>query len=141
MRLYLDTNILIFLLLDPHSLERKVLSMLSDYGNTLHTSEVCAHELIHLAQIGKAYREKRKDEEYSGDWVLPSLDEAGITIEPITRKHLAAYASLPMQRDHRDPFDRLIIAQSIADRGTLVTSDLKMPWYRRHGLQLVMNER
>lgn len=141
MRLYLDTNILIFMLLDKQQLERTVYHLFADCSNVMYTSEVCVHELIHLAQIGKIYRDKHDKNSENADWVLPSLDAIGVTIVPITRKHLDAYSSLPMQRDHRDPFDRLIIAQAMADRSTLVTSDTKMPWYRRHGLKLIMNER
>lgn len=73
--------------------------------------------------------------------ILPWLQSRCIKIEPITEKHLAAYASLPMLRDHRDPFDRLIIAQAMADKSTLVTSDTKMPLYMKYGLKLVLNVR
>ena len=53
MRLYLDTNILVFLLGDHQSLDKDVLGMIFDYSNTLYTSTTCVHELIHLFQIKK----------------------------------------------------------------------------------------
>lgn len=140
MRLYLDTNILVFLLLDEQSIGRDVFNMFYDYSNTVHTSEVCVHELIHLVQIGKVRLKKRKSDETDACEILSWLHSKGIEIEP-TEKHLAAYASLPMLRDHRDPFDRLIIAQAMADKATLVTSDTKMPLYMKYGLKLVLNVR
>ena len=53
MRLYLDTNILVFLLGERKSLSNDVMEILFDYSNTFYTSSVCVHELIHLFQIGK----------------------------------------------------------------------------------------
>lgn len=44
MRLYLDTNILIFLLDEKKSLDNNVLEILFDYSNVFYTSTVCVHE-------------------------------------------------------------------------------------------------
>lgn len=141
MRLYLDTNILVFLLSDRRSLTSTVAGEIMDYSNTLYTSEVCVHELIHLFQIGKAADGKRNTEIRTAADVLPWLERSGITVVSVTPKHLSCYAELPMLPDHRDPFDRLIIAQAMSDRATLVTSDTKMPRYVRYGLILLYNER
>jgi len=64
-----------------------------------------------------------------------------IEIKPVTEKHLAEYASLPIIKEHRDPFDRLIIAQAISDKATLVSSDLKFQWYEKYGLDFIQNKR
>lgn len=54
MKVYLDTNILSFLLREePDSISRDVSAMIMDYSHLLCTSTVCVHELIHLVQIGK----------------------------------------------------------------------------------------
>ena len=117
MRLYLDTNILVFLWGDRQSINRDVLGMRFEYSNTLYTSTTCVHELIHLFQIGKI----------------------SIKILPISEKNLQEYASLPFIKDHRDPFDRLIIAQAISDKATLISSDLKFQWYEKFGLKFIQN--
>lgn len=65
----------------------------------------------------------------------------GISIIDVDRRHLAAYASLPMLKDHSDPFDRLIIAQAITDKIPIVSSDHKFKLYEKYGLQLVFNKR
>ena len=44
-------------------------------------------------------------------------------------------------KDHRDPFDRLIIAQAISDKATLISSDLKFQWYEKYGLTFIQNKR
>lgn len=133
MRLSLDTNVLAFYLYETDELSAYVSSELFDYSNVLFASSVCAHELIHLCQIGKIRRD--------ADRVLTDLDEAGITIVPVTRPHLETLADPPIYDDHRDPNDRLIIAQAIADRVPLISSDRKFSRYTRHGLHFIFNER
>ena len=141
MRLYLDTNILVFLLGERKSLDNDVLEILFDYSNTFYTSSVCVHELIHLFQIGKISWKKQNGKPFVAEDVLASLLEMSIEIKPIMDKHLAEYASLPIIKEHRDPFDRLIIAQAISDKATLVSSDLKFQWYERYGLEFIQNKR
>ena len=64
-----------------------------------------------------------------------------IKVLPISEKNLQEYASLPFIGDHRDPFDRLIIAQAISDKSTLISSDLKFKWYEKYGLKFIQNKR
>lgn len=53
MRLYLDTNILIYFLYNRDELSDDVKMILFDYSNILLTSSVCVYELIHLVQIDR----------------------------------------------------------------------------------------
>ena len=53
MRLYLDTNIIVYFLFNRGELATDVSEMLFDYSNALFASSVCVHEMIHLSQIGK----------------------------------------------------------------------------------------
>ena len=141
MRLYLDTNILVFLLGDHESLDRDVLGLIFDYSNTLYTSTACVHELIHLFQIGKVSWRKQNGKPFKAEDILEGLDSMLISILPITETNFQCYASLPIIKDHRDPFDRLIIAQAISDKATLVSSDLKFQWYEKFGLDFIQNVR
>lgn len=141
MRLYLDTNILVFLLGERKSLDNAVMEILFDYSNAFYTSSVCVHELIHLFQIGKITWKKQNGKPFEADDVLVSLQEMSIDVISVTEKHLAEYATLPIIKDHRDPFDRLIIAQAISDKATLVSSDLKFQWYEKYGLDFIQNKR
>ena len=59
----------------------------------------------------------------------------------ISEKNLQVYATLPFLKDHRDTFDRLIIAQAISDKATLISSDLKFQWYEKYGLTFIQNKR
>lgn len=141
MRLYLDTNILVFLLGDRQSLDREVQETIFDCSNILYTSTTCVHELIHLFQIGKVSWRKQDGKPFQTGDILEGLNGMLITILPITEKNLQQYATLPVLKDHRDPFDRLIIAQAISDKAVLVSSDRKFQWYERCGLHFLRNER
>ena len=141
MRLYLDTNILVFLLGDHQSLDRDVLGMIFDYSNTLYTSSTCVHVLIHLFEIGKVSWRKLDGKPFQAEDILEGLESMMIKILPITEKNFQTYALLPFVKDHRDPFDRLIIAQAISDKATLISSDLKFHWYERYGLEFILNKR
>jgi len=142
MRVYLDTNALVHLLYDVGELSDDVYMTLSDYGNTVLTSSVCVHELIHLAQTDKVQRtEGKKRKPIVPETIVKSIDEAGISVVPVSRLHLETYAGLQMFPDHKDPNDRLIIAQAISDRAYLVSSDGKFSRYERFGLKLIPNER
>ena len=114
--------------------------MFFDYSNTLYTSVLCVQELIHLFQIGKIGAKKANGKYLKAEEIISVLDEMSIRRVPITDKHLQEYAKLPFVRDHRDPFDRLIIAQAISDKAYLVSSDLKFPLYSKYGLETIVNE-
>ena len=95
MRLYLDTNILVFLLGDHQSLDKDVLGMIFDYSNTLYTSTTCVHELIHLFQIKKISWRNQEGRHINAEDILDSLLSMSITILPISEKNLQVYATLP----------------------------------------------
>lgn len=141
MKIYLDTNILIFLLTNQDELSANTQRLIGDYANVLQTSSVCVHELIHLCQIGKLDEGKRKRNHIRPEEIQALLDESEIRIVPVTQQHLNVYASLPLHEAHRDPNDRLIIAQAIADKTLLISSDNKFFQYTLSGLTFIFNER
>lgn len=119
MKIYLDTN----------------------YSNSLYTSTVCAQELIHLCQIGKIRIGKKCDVIQQPSDVFSLLEQMDVKLVPITEKHLQAYATLSLWKEHSDPNDRLIIAQAISDRVCLVSSDHKFKHYEQYGLNFLFNKR
>lgn len=141
MRLYLDTNILAFLITgQKDEICRSVSDKLADYSNLFLVSSVCVQELIHLRQIGKLSFRKGTSS-VTQSLILAWLDEMGIDVVGVNKKHLQQYSELPLFSDHRDPNDRLIIAQAISDRIPLISSDHKFANYEQYGLELIFNER
>src|ERR1043165_6154071 len=60
-------------------------------------------------------------------WMSQALDDLGITILPITVEYADVQASLP--KHHSDPFDRLIVAQAILEKVSIVSADARMDAY------------
>ncbi|MCD7713770.1 MAG: type II toxin-antitoxin system VapC family toxin [Prevotella sp.] len=137
MRLYLDTNILIYLVAGhDENIDPDTKQLISDTANILYTCPICVHEFIYLRQKGKIGICKEWKKTVS---VVKRLEEFGITITPLTPKHLEAEEKLPLLADKCDPLDRLIIAQAIADKATLVSTDRQFPFYVEHGLKFHQN--
>jgi PIN domain nuclease of toxin-antitoxin system len=68
----------------------------------------------------------------AGPYVLSKLAENRIECLPVTIDHLLALEGLPMH--HRDPFDRILIAQSLEENLPIVTSD---PWFSQYPVEVI----
>lgn len=141
MRLYLDTNIIYFLIQEEDEISNDVRRQVTEYGNTLYTSTVCVQELIHLCQTGKIRIGKKSDVIQSPSDVFQLLEECDIHLVAVNNKHLKKYADLPLWKEHSDPNDRLIIAQAMSDKVCLVSSDHKFKHYEQYGLDFMFNKR
>lgn len=145
MRFYLDTNILAFLTGQDRgdSIGDDIQMLLNDYSVEILASSFCYQELVHLFQIGKLRRPQkcRLGGGESASEALAVLYQNGVTFVPVAYKHIEELARLPMFDDHRDPNDRLIVAQAISDRVPLISSDRKFERYRNYGLDFMFNER
>ncbi|HIW44461.1 MAG TPA: type II toxin-antitoxin system VapC family toxin [Candidatus Prevotella stercoripullorum] len=143
MRVYLDTNILAFMVGQDRwtSIGDDVRGVIKDYDTLLLSSSVCFAELVHLIQIGKVRIPGQKDVRKASVLALKRLEELGVSMVPTTMEHIKTLMELPLYDDHRDPNDRLIIAQAMSDRVTLISSDRKFMRYGRYGLDFIFNER
>jgi PIN domain nuclease of toxin-antitoxin system len=138
MRYYLDTNTLIFFLLNQRSdLNKEVIDLLDDYSNTFYVSSIVARELISLYKDKKVKHSKFK----SVNDLFIAIEVANYEIKPFTKRHVITYAELEDVEDHKDPTDHMIIAQSISDKIPIISSDKKFKLYESQGLQLVFNKR
>jgi PIN domain nuclease of toxin-antitoxin system len=118
MRLLLDTHILLWCLADDSTLPEDVRAQVVDGRNSVFVSAASGWEIAIKAAIGKL--------EAPDD--LPKAI-ATCRFEPLsmTLAHAMKAGSLP--RHHDDPFDRMLIAQSILEGCTLVTRDHRMNAY------------
>ncbi len=115
MKLLLDTHILLWYLDDNANLSTPQRVQIEDRRNQVAVSAVSLWEITIKVSIGKL--------ELIDDitTVENTLRQQGIEILPIQTAHLQQLLSLPFH--HRDPFDRLIIAQALAEEMTLVSND------------------
>lgn len=137
MRYYLDTNILVFIVLKQRDdISCDIRNLLDDYENTFYTSTVCVQELIHLYQIGKLRVKRNRHID-----ILKDIEDFGIEIIALDHVHLDKFSRLPFHEEHSDPFDRAIISQAICDHIPLISSDRKFKLYECYGLDFVYNKR
>jgi PIN domain nuclease of toxin-antitoxin system len=116
MRYLLDTHVLIHSLISQPKLNQKALELLSDDSSVLVLSAITPWEVSIKVNLGKLELPHDISEFFVRARRLMSLQALDIT-----HAHALAMGDLP--RLHRDPFDRMLIAQARTEGLTLLTAD------------------
>lgn len=122
MNLLLDTHAFIWWDSDPGRLSEKALSYIQNGENQILLSVASVWEMQIKAQLGKLTLQKPLAE-----LVTAQQSVNGIELLPIQLSHVLALDSLPLH--HKDPFDRLLIAQAHAENAVLVSQDALIAQY------------
>lgn len=117
MRILLDTHLLLWALGAPAKLPARARKAIA--GGDVFVSAASIWEISIKAGLGKLSADP--------DEVLAALGPAGFTELPVTGQHAARVAGLPPL--HRDPFDRLLIAQALVEPMQLLTNDAALAPY------------
>ena len=122
MRLLLDTHVLLWWHDQPARLTETAYDAINDLGNDVCISVVNGWEIQIKAQLGKLTLPKPLH-------IILQEEQTtnGFRLLPVTIEHVYALDSFPLH--HRDPFDRLLIAQAHQEGLTLVTHDPKLSPY------------
>ena len=120
--LLFDTHSFIWWADEPMKLSRAALAALEDENNRLFVSDVSIWEMQIKVQLGKMKLKLPLE-----DLIESQQRDNEVTILQITTEHILALDNLPFH--HKDPFDRLLIAQSIVEDFTIVTADTEFPAY------------
>jgi len=118
MRFLVDTHALLWALGEPRCLSSAAREAISDPANLIVVSSASLWECVIKASIGKL--------DLPEDF-FDSIPEAGYEVLPIRITHLNVYRTLPMH--HRDPFDRMLVAQARAEALTLISRDPEIAKY------------
>jgi PIN domain nuclease of toxin-antitoxin system len=116
LRLLLDTHALIWWLIDLRRLSKTARDAISDPANEVLVSAVSAMEVTTKHRVGKLPDVDLLAQRFETEVVAEGF--AGL---PITLAHGQLAGSLPIR--HKDPFDRLLIAQAIVENLTLVSNE------------------
>ena len=128
MKLLLDTHIFIWWADQPEKLSPAALSALEDEANDLLLSVASIWEMQIKIQLGKL-----KLSLPLKDLVKNQQEINNLTVSPVALTYVLALDALPFH--HKDPFDRLLIAQSIEEGLTIVTADSQFSAYSAKLLQ------
>lgn len=118
----LDTHIFLWWIADDPRLPPSTRQIISDPRNTLYFSAASAWEMAIKAQIGKLTLESAPDA-----FLSTHLNRNHVETMEVRISHAVRVFRLPMH--HRDPFDRLLIAQSQVEGIPILTGD---PWIRMY---------
>ena len=123
MRLLLDAHALLWWLADDPSLDRNARDLIADPTNEVIVSAVTVWEISIKRAIGKLS---------APDGLAAVLERSGFIEAPVTAADAERAGGL--EPIHRDPFDRMLVAQAVRLRAVVVTRD---PVFGRYGTETV----
>ena len=121
MNLLLDTHIALWCISDDPFLSSSARSLILDPENTLFVSAASVWEISLKRSLD------RGSLPISGEEALEYFKMSGFRLLAISPEHAARVETLPLH--HRDPFDRIIVAQSLLEPLTLMTRDRRLSLY------------
>jgi len=122
MRILLDTQIFLWLQAEPERFSPGTLSMLSDRANQLFLSAASAWEIAIKSALGKLELPAPPFQ-----YVPRRMAQSGIAAMPVQIAHALRAGLLPLH--HRDPFDRMLVAQALVERMPLMSVDPRLSPY------------
>lgn len=123
MRLLVDTHLVLWGITGDQRLPQAAREMILDPENEVFVSRVTVWETA----VMRALKRYSADFPFSPQQVVREIDRAGFQWLSILDEHLFALADLPPL--HRDPFDRLLIAQALIEPMRLITHDRQVSAY------------
>ncbi len=121
MRLLLDTHVLLWAAASSARLPQEARELLEDTAHDVYYSAASIWEIAIKSTLG------RKDFRIDVNALERALPAMGLIELPVSGVHAAGVSRLPPI--HRDPFDRLLVAQSVAEPLTLLTNDAILKRY------------
>jgi len=122
LKILLDSNVLVWMFLDPAKLTRKALQILEDDQNVFFASRTSFWELSATVAAGRL--------RMPGDsiqYLIDQVTKTAIVLLELDNRCILRTETLPYF--HSDPFDRILIAQALENGLTILSSDLVLPRY------------
>jgi PIN domain nuclease of toxin-antitoxin system len=123
-KLLLDANVLLWMLSDRQRLTKRARRLVEDDRNELFFSLASVWEVAIKIAKGKLIIPGGTAES-----LLPELQKLGVVVLPIDQLSIFRTQTLPQFGDHKDPFDRILVAQALELGLTILTADSDIPRY------------
>ena len=121
MRVLLDTHILLWALAEPRRLDRGLRATIESSDTEVLFSAASIWEIAIKSGLG------RSDFAFDAEEIAQAALDTGFTEVAVRAKAAALVARLPLL--HRDPFDRVLVAQAIVEPAILYTTDQQLVPY------------
>ena len=121
MRLLLDTHVLLWALIEPKRLNAEFRSLLENPDHEVLFSAASIWEISIKAALGRA------DFQVAPATIVEAAEATGFIELPVRAAAALKVAALP--HHHRDPFDRLLVAQAMTEQTALYTADTQLGAY------------
>jgi PIN domain nuclease of toxin-antitoxin system len=124
MKILLDTHALLWFIEGDSQLSQNAKKLIEDPKNEVYVSHISFFEISIKLKIGKLQLLK------SLRGIYDDALTAGIELLDLEFEHIENYQSVPLIADHRDPFDRILIATALHENLSIITIDEKFENYK-----------
>ncbi len=129
MKYLIDTHILIWLAVSPEKISKEVFEIIENPLNEINISTISLWEIAIKLSIKKL---DLKGLEISD--LVQICEEQNIKIVQLPISAVIQYKKIPIKENHRDPFDRALVALCISDGYIFLSHDAKIGQYEQDGL-------
>ncbi len=120
----LDTHSLIWFQENNPKIPEQVMKLIQQPDNIIFFSQVSLFEITIKQKVGKLPAFYASTEEIYGQAI-----NDGFTFLSIQNQHIYNYIKIPLLKDHRDPFDRLLIATALEESAAILSADEQFKLY------------
>ena len=125
MQYLLDSQILIWYLQGNLKLKSSLRTLIENPAHTVFVSQFSLIEMAIKLKLGKL-----PEFIISMEYIASQLLSDDFTILPILNNHIFSYQSVPFFEDHRDPFDRFLLATALSEQIPIISVDENFTRYR-----------
>lgn len=123
-RFLLDTHILLWMFDEDENIPSDIYKIIEDVENQCFVSIVSLYEIAIKKNIGKLNTKN------SITTLSNEIERVGLTLLPLITIHLENFVTLKQVDNHKDPFDRLIIATAVSEDMQIISADEKFILYQ-----------
>jgi len=130
-KLMLDTHVLLWAIGKSDELSPIIVEHISDRKNKVYVSAISLWEIALKQSIGKL------ELNFEVEDIPKYCQQMGFDPIPLMPQEALDFLKLPQKKNHKDPFDRMLIYQCIRGNYTLISKDDKMKFYEIDGLKCI----